>query len=94
MNRWVAVGCASVVALVVAGFILVGYLDVTNATTIPGVSGLSHWPKPLRVAVEIVVGVPVGFGIALYVILEWADFFMFVTSPIRALIRAIRRRKS
>ena len=49
-------------ALVVAGFILGGYLDATGASSIPGLPWLMHQTRPLRVVIEVLVGVPIAFG--------------------------------
>lgn len=68
-----AIGLAALVALVVAGFILGGYLDATGASSIPGLPWLMRQPQPLRVVIELVIGVPIAFGIALYIVLETAD---------------------
>ena len=48
-----------------------------GATSIPGVPWLIRQPQPIRVAVELVVGVPIAFGVALYVILETMDLLWF-----------------
>src|SRR5438445_12891064 len=66
MRRFVGLGLAALVALVVAGFILGGYLDATGASSIPGLMWLLHQPHPLRDVIEVVIGVPIAFGIALY----------------------------
>ena len=88
----VALGIAALIALVVAGFILAGYLDVTGATSIPGLSQLMHLPKPVRIVIELVIGVPIVFGIALYLIVETADLLWFLSTPIRWLSAEARRR--
>lgn len=92
MRRLVGLGLAGLIALVVAGFILGGYLDVSGATSIPGVSQLMHLPKPLRIVIELVIGVPIVFGITLYVILETVDLLWFLSSPIRWLLAEARSR--
>ena len=92
MRRAVGLGLATLVALVVAGFILGGYLDTTGATEIPGMSQLQHLPKVLRIVIELVIGVPIVFGIALYGVLETADLLWFLSTPIRKLTAAARRR--
>ncbi len=92
MRRLVAHGLAALIALVVAGFILAGYLDVTGATCIPGLSELMHLPKPARIVIELVIGVPIVFGIALYVIVETADLLWFLGAPIRWLSAEAGRR--
>jgi hypothetical protein len=91
MRRFVGLGLAALVALVIAGFVLGGYLDA-GATSIPGVPWLIRQPQPIRVAVELVVGVPIAFGVALYVILETMDLLWFLSAPIRRLSAAVRRR--
>ena len=85
-------GLAAIVALVVAGFILGGYLDATGASSIPGLPWLTHQPKPLRIVIELVVGVPIAFGIALYIVLETVDLLWFLSTPIRKLSASARRR--
>jgi hypothetical protein len=92
MPKFVGVGLAALVALVVAGFIVGGYLDATGASSIPGLPWLMHQPQPLRVVIELVVGVPIAFGIALYVVLETLDLLWFLSTPIRKLSAAPRRR--
>jgi hypothetical protein len=80
------------VALVVAAFIFGGYLDATGASSIPGLSWLIQQPQPLRVVIEVVVGVPIAFGIALYVVLETLDLLWFLSTPILKLSASTRRR--
>ena len=92
MRKFVAIGLAALVALVVVGFILGGYLDATGASSIPGLPWLMHQPQPLRVVIELAIGVPVAFGIALYVVLETVDLLWFLSTPIRKLSAAARRR--
>jgi hypothetical protein len=92
MQKFVRIGLAALVALVVAGFILGGYLDATGASSIPGLSWLMHQPQPLRIVIELVVGVPIAFGVALYVVLETVDFLWFLSTPIRKFSAAARRR--
>jgi hypothetical protein len=92
MRKFVGIGLAALVALVVAGFIFGGYLDATGASSIPGLSWLIHQPQPLRVVIEVVVGVPIAFGIALYVVLETLDLLWFLSTPIRKLSASTRRR--
>src|SRR5438445_10844151 len=65
MRRFVGLGLAALVALVVAGFILGRYLDATGASAIPCLPWLMRQPQPLRLVIELVVGVPIAFGIAL-----------------------------
>ena len=92
MRKAVGLGIAALVAVVVAGFILGGYLDTFGATGIPGMSQLQHLPKLLRIVIELVIGVPIVFGIALYGILETVDLLSFLSTPIRRLSAAARRR--
>jgi len=92
MRRLAGLGIAAVCALVVAGFILAGYLDGTGASSIPGMPWLMHQSKPLRVVIELVIGVPVAFGAALYIILEALDLLWFLGTPIRKLSGTARRR--
>ena len=92
MRKLVGIGIAALVALVVAGFVLGGYLDATGASSIPGLSWLIHQPKPLRIVIEFVIGVPIAFGIALYIVLETVDLLWFLSTPIRKMSAAARRR--
>jgi len=92
MRKFVGIGLAALVPLVVAGFIFGGYLDATGASSIPGLPWLMHQPQPLRVVIEVVVGVPIAFGIALYVVLETLDLLWFLSTPIRKLSASTRRR--
>ena len=92
MRKFAAIGLAALVALVVAGFILGGYLGATGASSIPGLLWLMHQPQPLRVVIELVIGVPIAFGFALYVVLETVDLLWFLSTPIRKLSAAARRR--
>ena len=92
MRKFVGFGLAALVALVVAGFILGGYLDATGASSIPGLAWLTRQPQPLRILIELVIGVPVAFGIALYIVLETADLIWFLSTPIRKMSAVARRR--
>jgi hypothetical protein len=92
MRRFIGLGLGALVALVVAGFILGGYLDATGASSIPGLPWLMHQPRPLRVVIELVIGVPIAFGAALYIILETMDLLWFLSTPIRKLSAAALRR--
>jgi hypothetical protein len=92
MRRFIALGLGALVALVVAGFILGGYLDATGASSIPGLPWLMHQPRPLRVVIELVIGVPIAFGAALYIILETMNLLWFLSTPIRKLSAAALRR--
>lgn len=92
MRKFVGFGLAALVALVVAGFILGGYLDATGASSIPGLAWLTRQPRPLRILIELVIGVPVAFGIALYIVLETADLIWFLSTPIRKMSAVARRR--
>jgi len=92
MRKVVGIGLAALVALVVAGIILGGYLDATGASSIPALPWLMHQPQPLRIVIELVVGVPIAFGIALYIVLETMDLLWFLSTPIRKLSAAARRR--
>src|SRR5437773_11699308 len=62
MRKFVGIGLAALVALVVAGFILGGYLDATGASSIPGLPWLIQQPQPVRIVIELVIGVPIAFG--------------------------------
>ena len=92
MRKFVGIGLAALVALVVAGFILGGYLDATGASSIPGLSWLIHLPQPLRIVIELVIGVPIAFGVALYIVIETVDLLWFLSTPIRKLSAAARQR--
>ncbi len=92
MRRLVGIGLAALVALVVAGFILGGYLDATGPSSIPGLPWLIRQPQPLRIVIELVIGVPIAFGVALYIVLETMDLLWFLSTPIRKLSAAARRR--
>ena len=91
MRRFAGLGLAALVALVVAGFILGGYLDATGASSVPGLPWLMHQPKPLRTVIELAIGVPIAFGVALYVILETVDLLWFLSTPIRKVWAVARR---
>jgi hypothetical protein len=91
MRKFAGIGLAALVALVVAGFILGGYLDATGASSIPGLPWLMHQTRPLRVVIEVLVGVPIAFGIALYVVLETLDLLWFLSTPIRKLSASTHR---
>ena len=91
MKRLIGFGIAALVAVVVAGLILGGYLDATGSSSIPGLTWLTHLPKLLRIVIELIIGVPVAFGIALYVIFETVDLLWFLSTPIRKLSRTARR---
>ncbi len=90
LRRAVGVGVAALVGLVVAGFILGGYLDASGATSIPGVTQLMRLPKAVRTLIELVIGVPIAFGIALYFTLETAELLWFLGTPIRWLTAEVR----
>ena len=92
MRRLVGLCIAALVAVVVAGFILGGYLDATGESSIPGLSWLMQQPKLLRIVIELVIGVPIAFGIASYIILETVDLLWFLSTPIRWLSAEARRR--
>ena len=92
MRRFVGLGLAALITLVVAGFILGGYLDATGASSIPDFPQLMHQPRPLRIVIELVIGVPIAFGVGLYIILETMDLLWFLSTPIRKLSAVARRR--
>jgi hypothetical protein len=92
MRRLVGLGLAALIALVVAGFILGGYLDATGASSIPGMFEFMRLPKPARIVIELVIGVPIAFGVALYLILETAELLWFLGTPIRWLFAEVRRK--
>ena len=58
----------------------------------PGESELMRLPKAVRVAIELVIGVPIVFGIARYFIRETADLLWFLGTPIRRISAAVPRR--
>jgi hypothetical protein len=41
--------------------------------------------------IELVIGVPIAFGVALYIVLETMDLLWFLSTPIRKLSVAARR---
>ena len=86
MKRWIVIVGAALVSLVVAGFVLGGYMDATGASSIPGLGLLARLPTPLRLAIEIAIGAPIAFGIALYAITQTLELLMFIASPARKLI--------
>ena len=92
IRKFVGIGLAALVALVVAGFILGGYLDATGVSSIPGLPWLIQQPQPVRIVIELVIGVPIAFGVALYIVLETVDLLWFLSTPIRKLSAAARRR--
>jgi hypothetical protein len=93
MRKFLGIGVAALIALVVAGFILGGYLDATGSPSIPGMTWLIHQPQPLRLVIELVIGVPIAVGIALYVVLETVELLWFLSTPIRKLSAVARRRQ-
>lgn len=89
-----AAAAAVVIALVVAGFILAGYLDASGATSIPAVGWLVRLPRSIRLIVEILVGVPLAFGAALYVFTQLIELAWLVLWPVRKAIHAVAGRFS
>jgi hypothetical protein len=73
-----------------AGFILGGYMDATGASAVQGMSFLMGQPKPLRVALELLLGVPIAFGVAIYAVAELIELGYFLSAPIRKLSAAMR----
>jgi hypothetical protein len=49
-------------------------------------------PYTIRRVIELVIGIPIAFGTALYVVLETVDLLWFLSTPIRKLSAAARRR--
>jgi hypothetical protein len=90
VRRMSTVGLAAAIALVVAGFILGGYMDATAASAVPGMSFLMRQPKGLRIALELLVGVPIAFGVAIYAVAEVIELGWFLSAPIRKLSAAMR----
>src|SRR5207249_461889 len=72
---------AFVVALTVAGFIAAGVWDSTGEVALPGLSAFWSLPRAARILVEIVVGVPLAFGAALYFITQALEFLWQVSWP-------------
>ena len=68
-------------------------MAASGTTSILGVSWLGHLPRPVRIAIEIVVGVPLAFGVAAYVISQLLEFVMMVTWPFRKLAEAVRSQR-
>jgi hypothetical protein len=91
MKQVLVVGVAALCALVVAGFILAGYMDATGASSIPGIWLLRRLPHPVRIVVEIVIGVPLALGAALYVISQLFEMLWVVSWPVRKVVELARR---
>jgi hypothetical protein len=45
-----------------------------------------------RIVIELVIGVPIAFGVALYIGIETVDLLWFLSTPIRKLSAAARER--
>jgi hypothetical protein len=84
------VAAAFVIAMVVAGFILAGFWDANGGLDLPGMSAFWALPRPLRILLEIVVGVPMAFGAALYLITQLLEFLWLVSWPFRKIAQAVR----
>jgi hypothetical protein len=87
----VAVLGAGVITLVIVGFIVAGYLDAAGASSVLGVGWLASQPRPLRLAIEVVIGLPIAFGAALYVITQLIELAWLVSWPFKKVMTAIRR---
>lgn len=61
-------------------------------SSLPGLTWLLHQPHPLRDVIELVIGVPIAFGSALYLVVEAIDLLWFLSTPIRKLSATARRR--
>lgn len=66
--------------LVVVGVGLAIAMDAGIIEPMPILRWVERFPLAPRLVVYVVVGVPVGIGIALYVLLEMADLAGFLTS--------------
>lgn len=86
----VALGGASIVALVVAGFVLGGYMDAAGEVLVPGFTYLARLPTPVRLVLEIAVAIPIVFGVALYFITAWIEFLLVLSWPFRKFVSIIR----
>jgi len=86
----VVVGGAVAAALVVAGFIVAGYWDATGEVAIPGLGAFWALPRPLRILVEIIVGVPLAFGAASYLLTQVLEMLWLVSWPFRKLVQVLR----
>jgi hypothetical protein len=85
MSRLALAVGAFVAALVAAGFILAGWWDATGQVTVPGAHAFWSLPRQLRVGIELVLGVPLAIGAALYFITQTAEFLWTLSWPLRKL---------
>jgi hypothetical protein len=92
MKRFALVGLAILVALIVAGFILPGYMDTSGATSVPGVGLLHRLPRAARILIEVVIGMPLAFGAALYVLTGVLELLSLLSWPLRKLVALARQR--
>lgn len=88
-NALIAV-LACAVALTVAGFIAAGVWDATGELALPGLRAFWSLPRPARILVEIVIGVPMAFGAVLYFITQTLEFLWLVSWPFRKLAATVR----
>ena len=82
---------AALVALVVAGFILAGYWDATGVPLVPGYDAFRALPRPARILIEIVAGVPLAFGAAIYVVSQLFEMLWLLSWPVRKVMNLLRR---
>ena len=86
-----------VVALLLIGLVAVGFgvAAVMDASGwFPNQSAFTEFhslPTPLRVVIEIVVGVPLIMGAIAYFVLETLDMGWLISRPFRWLYHTIRR---
>jgi hypothetical protein len=70
--------------LVLLGVCLGIAMDARIVDVVPLLAYVRHLPAPVRVVVYVLVGVPVGVGVVLYMFIELADFVGFVSRPFRS----------
>jgi hypothetical protein len=90
MKPVAAVVGASLFALVVAGFIVGAFIDAGGSSSIPGANFLHPVPPLGRLALEILIGVPVAFGLALYAVSQLIELAWLLSWPVRKLAGAVR----
>jgi len=94
MRRVVSILALMVIALVVVGFLAALLMDNFGIT--PSSSAIAAFhaiPKPVRIAMEIVIGVPIVVGFVAYFVLEFFELGWFITRPIAWIFRGTARAK-
>lgn len=87
----------TVVALLLIGLFAVGFgiamlMDASGWFPSPSAIAEFHsLPMPLRVVIEIVIGVPIVMGALAYFVVETLDMGWFITRPFRWMFHLIRR---